>query len=133
MNSLTFHSLSWQESQRRNNCTVKFRGHSSQSHYFGQTEHFAQLRNDSGALRLCAFIILLQCSTLFSSLPLPSEGFYAVERTTTLVLIEAIGLSNKCIHIHLGNRTYKVSLWTYLRRIRGITLSVACILISPSV
>ena len=106
MNGITFHSLSWQESQRRHNCTVKFSGHSSQSHYFGQIEHFAKLRDDSGALRLCAFITLLQCSTPFSSLPLPTEGFYAVERTTTLVVIEAIGLINKCIHIHLGDRNY---------------------------
>ena len=92
MNDITLHGLSWHESQRWHNCTVKFSGHSSQSHYFGQIEHFAKVRDDSGASRLCAFITLLQCSTPFSSLPLPTKGFYAMERTTTSVVIEAIGL-----------------------------------------
>ena len=56
-----------------------------------------KVRDDSGATRLYAFITLLQCSTPFSSLPLLTEGFYAMERTTTSVVIEAIGLVNKCI------------------------------------
>ena len=108
--------LAW-FSEVAHNCTVKFSGHSSQS----------LLRtNDSGASRLCAFVTLLQCSTPFSSLPLPTEGFYAMERTTTLVVIEAIDLLISVFISNWVTEIIYVSLWTYLRRITSIAYMLAC-------
>ena len=104
VNGVTFHSLAWRESQRRQNCIVKF--HFRQGHSFGQIESFAQLSDNSRIQKLCAFITLFQCSTPFSSLPLPTYCLYAVKYTATLVVVEATQLLDKCIFIHIGDRYY---------------------------
>lgn len=107
VNGVTFHSLSWQESQRRHDCTVKFSSdHSAPGCCFGQIESFIEVTDTSGIQCLIALVTVLQCSTAFPDLPLTTVGLSAIQRTTTLLAVPVSRLLDKCMLVHTGDSMY---------------------------
>ena len=96
-----FDSLSWHESQRRHNSTIKFTIDSCEQ--IGQIKTFVELTDSNGIVHFFAFVQVLQCSS-FSEATV--SGLYMAEHTSTVIAVNAINIIDKCMFMQIEDKSY---------------------------